>query len=150
MTVGLEHKSIAGRKYEFQKFGAKKSVKLLTRLLKLVGEPLSIAVGATGGGKLFESNLDPKILSSAVRVLVDKLDEDEVLDLIEEFTANDNVLCDGVRVNFDNHYEGKLPELFKVLAAALEVQYGNFFGEYIGVTKKGTIKNKNTTLERAT
>jgi hypothetical protein len=144
MAKELAEKLIDGEKYEFMQFGAKKSIKLLTRLLKVVGEPLSLAVGAAnGGGSLFEKQLNPDMLGKAVACLVEHLEEDEVLDLIEEFTGKDNVLYKGMKINFDSHYEGKLPHLFKVLTAALEVQYGNFFGEFIGAKGPG-IRNRST------
>lgn len=130
---GMSRQTIDGSVYSFSKFGAKESMRVLTRLFKIVGEPMSLAFTATQGGdpkqSLMDRKMDPEIISKAVRTLAEKLDEDQVLDLIETLTAT-KALCDGKKIVFDLHYEGKLPHLFKVLVAALEVQYGNFFDAF--------------------
>lgn len=133
MDDGLEKKQVDGSTYSFSKYGAKKSLKILTRLTKIVGEPLAIGMAAASGNKssgksLLETELNPEVISRAARALVDRLDEDDVMNLIIQLTSED-LLCDGKKINFDVHYNQKLPHLFKVLWAALEVQYGNFFDE---------------------
>lgn len=129
---GLEKKEVDSHTYSFSKYGAKESLKVLTRLTRIIGEPLAIGMAAASGKKsgksLLDTEIDPDIIGKAVRALVDRLDEDEVMGLIEKLTSV-GVLCDGKKINFDVHYNGKLPHLFKVLWAAIEVQYGNFFDE---------------------
>jgi Phage tail assembly chaperone protein, TAC len=71
--------------------------------------------------------LDTDILGKAARALIERMDEDEVVGLIKKLTS-EGVLCDHQPIVFDTHYEGNLGHLFKVLMAALEVQYGNFTG----------------------
>jgi len=140
MSRDLVKKVIDGETYGFQQFGAKQALKVLTRLTKIVGEPMALAfTAAKGEGKLSTRDIDPDILASAVRALMERLDEDNVVDLVETLTAS-HLLCNGKQIVFDVHYEGKLGHLFKVLMAALEVQYGNFFGEFLA--KQG-IKNQD-------
>lgn len=137
----LVSKNIDGSKYEFQQFGASHSLKVLTKLTKICGESITLAMTATkGSGNFFDREFDSDVLGKAVRSLVDKLDEDQVIDLIEELTAR-HVLCDGKQFVFDAHYEGRLDHLFKVLGAALEVQYGNFFGALTKSDKLPGIRN---------
>lgn len=124
-------RSIDGHEYLFTKFGAKQSMKYLGKVLKLVGEPIAMATGAAtkdGGKSLFESDMDFEMLGKAIGTLCEKFDDEEVQKLIIDISSFPNVLCDGVKVEFDSHYAGKLDLLFKVVRAALEVQYGNFFG----------------------
>lgn len=131
-------KTIDGQEYFFSQFGPKLSLKILTRLVKIAGEPLAIAISSaqTKDGKIkLDKDIDPDILGRAARALSERLDEDEVLSLIEQLTSGDAVTCDGKKVDFNSHYDGKLGHLFKVFGAALEVQYGNFFDEF---TKRAT------------
>lgn len=136
MAVGLIQRKVDKQVYEFQQFGTVHSLRILTRLTKMIGEPLTIAFSAMGIGNkenqgkgLLDRDMNGKLLGEAVKALMNRLDEDEVLDLIQELSAKDNVLCDGAKIIFNSHYEGKLKHLFKVVAAGLEVQYGDFLGE---------------------
>lgn len=124
----LVNKKIDGIEYNFGQFGANKSLKLLVRLSKIAGEPLALAfASAEGTGSLLEKKINPAMLGNAVKVLFDKLDETDALELIQGLTSKDSCLCEGKQIDFNLHYEGRLPHMFKVLYAALEVQYGNFF-----------------------
>jgi hypothetical protein len=138
----MQEKEIDGHVYQFSKFGAKKSLKILRRILGIIGEPFAVAMGsAKGDGKLFERQIDPSILAGAIKSLIDRADEDTVIQLMEDLCGESGCLCDGKKVLFDTHYESRLPHLFKVFRAALEVQYGDFFGGSLGALTKGPIKN---------
>lgn len=130
MSTEMISKEIDGHQYEFSQFGAKKSLKILFRLSKIIGKPLSLLMGSIGddkGKRLMDRDLKMDTIGIAIEALTSNLDSDEAIALIQELTGLDACLCDGKKINFDMHYEGKLPHLMKVLWAALEVQYGNFF-----------------------
>jgi hypothetical protein len=57
------------------------------------------------------------------------MDEEEVLDLMEVLIGEGAVTCNGRKVIFDTHYAGQFGHMLKVLAAAVEVQYGNFLDD---------------------
>ena len=146
-------KVVDGKLYEFEQFKTTEALKVLARLTKIFGEPLTLALGAffkdkpeSFIGKLDENGLPIKveevqaekksfldqdlgdksdILAKAVRTLIDRLDEDEVVELVKKL-ASEKVKCDGAPIIFDDHYVGSPMHLFKVVAAGLEVQYGNF------------------------
>lgn len=127
MARELVKKEIDSKTYEFEQFGAKKSLQILVRLSKLIGKPISLLISSfEPGKKMMDSELKPEMLSLAIEALTSNLDSTEVISLLETLCAT-NTLCDGAKINFDSHYEGQLPHLFKVVGAALEVQYGNFF-----------------------
>lgn len=143
MARELVQRKVDGSLYEFEQFGATHSLKILTKLTKLIGEPLTLAFTAMLDGEkklgaeveapatkksILDRKINGKMLGEAVKALVDKLDEDEVLSLVQQLCAQ-SLLCDGKKIIFDSHYEGRLGHLFKVLGAALEVQYGDFLGE---------------------
>ena len=121
-------RQVGEHEYIFSQFGAKKSTKTLIRIAKMVGKPITLAMSsAVGSGSILERKIDLSLLSQAVEALTQNLDEDASLKLIEELIGGDAVLCDGKKIDFDTHYQGRLEHMFAVLNAALEVQYGNFF-----------------------
>jgi len=130
MALELARREIDGHVYEFEQFGAKRATKLLARLSKIVGKPLALGIAATAGRKLTEVDISAEVLSPIASALFDSLDSEEVQALLEAFTADEKVLCDGKKVFFDKHYEGRLDHMFRVFWAALEVQYGNFFAAF--------------------
>lgn len=137
-------KTIDGHEYIFSQFGAKQAVKYMTRLARIAGKPVALALGSLDGGKgkdVLDRNIKTDVLARALEALTMNLDQDETLALIEGFVGNDAVICDGKRIIFDTHYEGRLGHMFKVLKAALEVQYGNFFEELIVLIPRSAPKD---------
>lgn len=135
MGLELAKKEIDGSVYEFEQFGAKKATKLLIRLTKIIGPALSIAIAeiSKAGSKEDAKKLSSTVFGQSIQALVMNVgNEDEAIALMEAF-ASEKCLCDGKKINFDTHYQNKLLHLGKVLAAALEVQYGNFFEEVTGL-----------------
>ena len=137
----LIEKTVDGEVYSFSQFGAKKSLRMLIKISKIVGKPLSLAfASAEGPGKLSDKTVNPNTLAQAVEALMERMDEDEVISILESLTSGDACLCNGKKVDFNGHYEGNLSHMFKVLKAALEVQYGNFFdalSEYLSLGTPG-------------
>ena len=116
---------VEGRTYQVTQFSATKGIRMMTRLTKILGEPM---------GFLFASEKADadQMLPLAIRALADKLDEDVVLDTVKQ-------LLEGVRdsngeIQFETHFAGKMKLLFGLLAKVLEVQYGDFIG---GLVVKG-------------
>jgi hypothetical protein len=134
MATELIERTIDGEKYEFEQMGTKEALRILTRISKMVGKPLALATGAVKRGDDGKFKLDETVLSNVAGTLFDRIDEDETIALVEMLCAT-KALCAGQKINFDRHYEGKLIHLSKVLSAALEVQYGDFFDavkEFLG------------------
>lgn len=126
----LVQKNIDDRHYEFQQFNTTTALKVLAKITKLIGEPLAIALGSSfkvsPKENMLDKELDTDVLAKAVRALIQRLDEDEVVWLVQKMTA-ESVLCNNQKIIFDLHYKGEiLTHLPKVLKAAFEVQYGNF------------------------
>ena len=124
--------TIDGHSYLFHQFGAKQSLKNLTKLMKIIGEPLAAALTSfkpVPGKKMLDGELNIEAMAKAVGILMSKMDDPDVLDLIEDLCGNDHVLVDGKKIVFDTYYSQNLGLMLKVLRAALEVQYGNFFAE---------------------
>ena len=139
---GLIEVEVDDKTYEFEKWGAEMSLTTLLKIAKIIGKPLGQLLGSVmGGGKGLDAELNPDMLADAVEALVSSMDEKVTLELIKKLSS-DKVLCSGKKVNFDTHYEGKLTHLFKVVKVALEVQYGDFFGEILGIVQVQAPKAK--------
>lgn len=144
--ANLTARNIDGAVYEFSKFGAKQSLQIFFKLANIVGEPMAVAFGAVDGTattKLLDRDLNVASMGKAIQALTARLDSPDTLILIEKLTSTPALLCDGKPVLFDKHYEGRLDHLMKVLQAALEVQYGNFFdalSSFLPQTKPGSTK----------
>lgn len=119
-------KVIDGKNYEFSQYGAKQGLKMLLRLSKIIGEPLAMGMSAFYGQGGKTESIKGDVLGRAVKALMSNAHEDEVLDLCTKFSSED-MLCDGKKIDFNSHYEGNFGLMFRVIQAALEVQYGNFF-----------------------
>jgi NAD/NADP transhydrogenase beta subunit len=145
----LKSRTIDGHEYQFSQFGAKQSLKLLVRLSKILGEPLSKGLAALKPeaklslGTVLDSKVSGDAIGGMVAALTNNLDADEVLEIVETLVGEAACLCDEKKVVFNTHFAGRLGHLMKVLYAALEVQYGNFFEEL--TASVGPIRNNTTT-----
>ncbi len=137
---GLYEQDIDGTKYEFQKWGAEDSLRTLLRIGKIAGKPFGILLSAVLDGKdpssLFDDKLSPELngdlLGQAFEALSQSMEESVCFELIKKL-CTEKVMAGGVPVkNFDQHYRDKLMHSFNVARAALEVQYGSFFGAILG------------------
>jgi hypothetical protein len=124
--INVETREIDGHNYEFYQLGAVKSLKILTRILKIIGEPIGLITGEATVKDFLKTELNSDILGKALKALTDKLDEELVVNTIKELL--EPVLCDGKRIQFDLHFQGRIGHLLKVVKAALEVNYKDFFG----------------------
>jgi len=119
-------KVIDGEQYTFCQLPPKQSLKLLTRILKIIGPALGGVVSGGNVESILELDID---LGMIVSQLCNRLDENDIEYIVDMLLSQ--VLHSGKgdlsRV-FDEHFGGRLPHLFKVVAAALEVEYGDFFG----------------------
>lgn len=128
---------IDGRTYEFYHMSPRTSVKILTRLLKLIGHPMGAAMSAAKGKKsILDVELKTDLLEKIVTGLFDNLEEDMVLDTIE--TLMGPVMCEGKQVGkaFDTHFQGEIGHLMKVTWEALKANYDDFFDVSSGIVSQ--------------
>jgi hypothetical protein len=133
MGVNVKTKTIDGRRFEFFPMPAPRSIKVLTRLIKIIGEPAGVLASDYSDQKpksIMEYQLDESMISKAIGALTERLDEDIVLDTIHEIIRP--VFVDGRRILFEQDFDGRIGHLFKVLFAALEANYSDFFDGSIG------------------
>lgn len=122
--------TIDGQKYEVGHWTVDKQIGIMTRLIKLLGEPLAMTfMGAMSGGKkdvksILETDMT-KGIGEAVRSLVLRLNEEEVKSLLREI-ATDSIICDNKPFDYNTHFMGRIGHLLKVVMFSVRHQYADF------------------------
>ena len=126
-------KIIDGERYTFCQLPPKRSLKLMMRILRIVGPTLGVAVdgvkgSVTGAGVDVQSLMAADIdLARIVAVLCERLDQNEVEAIVDDLLSQTIHAGQGeVSRKFDALFGGRLPHLFKVVYAALLVEYSDF------------------------
>lgn len=135
MSRQVVRKVIDDREYDFYPMPPKLAVKVLTRLTKIIGRPLAELSGLVKGendlDKILDNPMGMAIAARAASALVNNLEEDQVLVTIEQLLGPVHVKTPETQgtipIQFDVHFEGRIGHLLKVVTAALEVNYSDFF-----------------------
>jgi hypothetical protein len=109
--------------YDLQQLPPTKAIKMMTRTIKLVGEPLLVML-AGGQRDITE------VLPTVAKILREGLDENEVDSLIKEFMGCVFFQGQPVSPQFETHFMGKLPVIFKLLIEVLKLNYADFLGDF--------------------
>ncbi|QMV49879.1 MAG: hypothetical protein [Mu-like cryoconite phage AB09] len=132
---------VDGATFEVTQFSATKGMKLLTRLTRILGEPLSVLMA--------DENAEvQKALPEAVKSLITRLDEDEVVDTVKQLLTGVRLRGEG-ELQFDTFFAGKFGMLFKLLKEIIMVQYGDFLG-VLAVKGSGLGKRPAATMKKKT
>jgi len=120
--------NIEGKDIEVFQLPVPVSLKVLTRLTKILARPIGAAVGGSSdSGSFLDKSID---LGDIIGSLGDKLDEDIVISTIEMtlpyLTVNQRPVNN--LESFDDY--GPI-FLLKVMAKVLEVNFGDFFAEFL-------------------
>jgi hypothetical protein len=124
-------KDIDGEKFEFLMMPPKVALRILTRLIKIAGEPLGIALAFVTTGEGLDKEVDPSVVGKSARALIERLDEDEVMNTVIQLC--DYALMNGKKITFDVDFTGRMGLMFKVIAGVLEANYADFFGDVGGL-----------------
>jgi hypothetical protein len=154
----MVEKVIDGKKYSITQFPATKSLEIFNELGVILGQPLSslfVAFSGNDGGDVdFDSAKinEAGLAGEAIKVLFEKMKENNGIHLIKRILADDSLLCNGQRIDFDMHFAGGkgIAHLAKVLPAVLEVQYGDFLGELRGVIASQAVRSASPSTEQKT
>ena len=114
-------KEIDDKKYTIGYLNPFVALRLKNKILKMVAP----ALGGIKGGSLQDAEIDIKMIVDGI---VEHLDENQIEEIFK--TLFSQVLCDGNRLTdeyVEVNYKGELNHLYKVVFAALEVQFGDFF-----------------------
>lgn len=136
-SAGLYELEIDGEKYEFEKWGADEGVDVLLDIARIVGKPLGMAIGSLmgsdeDGNKGADKSFNPDVIAQIMEALSQSLDKATCKVLIKKLSS-EKIYCNGAPIKFNLHYQDRYSHLMKVVSAATEVQFGNFFGAVLGV-----------------
>lgn len=127
-------REVDGQTYQIEQFGPTKAIKVLTKLVKIVGEPLALAIGGAGLSKEAQA----EIFGKAIGAISTRINEEEVVGMLKTLAESCLKGDQGAKINFELDFAGKLGHLFKLCKAVLEVQYGDFLGELVDLS--GSLK----------
>lgn len=120
-------KEIDGKNYTFTLLGPFAAHGLLIKIGRLIGPAMS-GLDIGDGKSIKDADIDVGMM---VKGITSALDEEETEKII--LTLGRSIIGDGIGVltkeTIDTEFLGELTSLYKVIAAALEVQFGDFFGE---------------------
>jgi hypothetical protein len=117
--------------------------KLLTRLIKIVGEPMGKLASLKkqeGAKSLLDSELDGNLIGDALSALSDKLDENEMEAILKRILSPEYVTFSTDGVDFkkltsvDGHFSefGGMAGMFKLARFVLETNYSDFLKDLVG------------------
>ena len=124
-------KKIDEQDFTFYQLNPFKANRLLIKLVKIAGPALGSLANSKdvkGVQDLMNADIDAKSLLDSI---CEKLDEDQIELMFKELLSQ--VHCSGVgelskEANCDAVFKGKISLMYKVVFAALEAQFGDFFG----------------------
>ena len=136
-----EPREIDGETYTVTQFPASKNLRLWTRIVRLLGEPLGALVqgAVAAGGLALSAAVD---IQGAVKALAEKLEPLEFESLVRDLLSgtfvkgvgpDGNVVAKDVADVFDGLFAGRMTTLFKVLAFVMEENYADFFAQFAKV-----------------
>jgi hypothetical protein len=115
-------KIIGGRTYSFGTLPATKAVTVEITLVRIIGEPLLKFLSS--GKSLKDINVET-VGGEILGQLAGRLNADEIIPVMT--TVFEHVSCDGLLVNMDATFTGRLKEMHLVFFEALKVNFADFF-----------------------
>ena len=115
-----------GKSYKINTLPPSRAIKLLSKITKIVGAPMALMAGNGGNEEVVE-----ELIPKAMMILVDKLDEDMVLNILKEMMTC--VFVDNKSIAFETEFMGNLETLFDLAKEVLEVNYSGFLGKISGL-----------------
>lgn len=132
---------VDNKRYLVTHYSGSKSLKLLHRLAKIVGEPIGL-MSAQG----LDSSVGPELIGQAIRSLTQSCTPEEfeklARDVLEGCQVYDDESMNMRMINFDLDFSGNIGHLFKLLKEVLTFQYSDFLGGIAAVMPEPAVKKK--------
>lgn len=126
--------------YKIHLFAAEQGLKVLTKLIKLVGEPImELAKGGADQAEIMKN------LGGAIRSLAGRLNEEEVVSLMKLLMGK--VTVDGEGGNtldkkFNTYFQGKIGLMFKISVEVVNHNYADFLDVLASAVPEATPAKK--------
>ena len=140
--MGIEQKdfSLDNESYLIDMFPADQGIKVLAKLIKLIGEPLTeLAKMNNDKAAMFDH------LGAAVRSLSLRMNEDEVVSLCKQLSSCVIKQGDGSQTldrKFNTHFAGRIGHMFKLLVEVVNDNYADFLDVLALQNPVGSAKTK--------
>ena len=149
MAKDIEEHIIDGVEYTFTKYPLKKSMRMLTKVTKVLGQPVVEILGAKEGiESLMDKEIDTEAVGKSLAAMATQFEGDDLYDLIKDICtcviaketeiSGDKVVGGQLDKNFDLHFAKRMTAMFMVTAQALKHNYQDFFVELLA--KSGVVK----------
>ncbi len=131
MARELKSKQIGDILYECFPFMPTKALEYQLELLKIIGKPLGALYGKAdikmdGNENAVEDIKESKFdIKAAVSMLADSIKPTFHTKFIKGMLSE--IRIDNMAINFDNHFQTKIMDIYKVLLFAIETNYPDFF-----------------------
>lgn len=133
---------IDGAAYTIGTLPPRRSLRLQNRLLRAVGPAIAQLIASVKpgpGGRVALGEIDLVAIAAGVQGLMAQLTADEQDAIMAELLSTVIVVQNGrsapVMSVFDDHFEGRLPAVYKLMWAALEANFGGFFGPLLAAAR---------------
>jgi len=132
MSREMKTKTIDKQEYACTQFPPQKSLRILTKITRYIGEPLAVLLDSDRGLEdVMERDVSDLNIGEAIMKFGKNLGDDDLYNLCKDVC--ESVLVDMTQIKdntFDQHFTGPqgLKKMFQVTAFALEVNYGDFLG----------------------
>lgn len=135
MGIARQERVIDGQTFSVTQLPAMRALKMLSRLVRTLGpaaarlmDGAASAGGALGSGLGGLAQMNVAALGQAVTVLTERLTEAELESITRELLETATVDGRLLMPSFDLTMQGRMGPVLQLLAFALEVNYGSFFG----------------------
>jgi hypothetical protein len=118
-----QERVIDGTRFAVTQLPAMRGFKMFHRLGRALGPAIAQVAGGLKG-KLAEMNVAE--LGAGVGALLERLDENDLEAITGELLKTAHIDGKPLMPSFDLLMQGRIPTLLKLLAFAIEVNYGNF------------------------
>lgn len=119
--------SIDGKMYSITPWSGTKAARMLAKLVKLLGPALGTLMSSAGSLKgLLDAKTSDVNFSAVFMSLADRLDDSSFDLLLKEILEGVHEGPKAVADDFDSRFSGDIMTSFKLVKAALEVNYGDF------------------------
>lgn len=146
MARKVEKLQLPGLEISTQQHPATRGFRLLTRLAKTLGPVL----GALGGIEDLNADLMSTALAPVLAGALSHVDPSEAESLMQEIlVCTDVIVSDGGKPrridlmsqeNIDTVFDGRLLDLFKVVAHAIRVNFSDFIGGLVPAVAEAPVK----------
>lgn len=111
---------IDGEEYKLHALSPSQALKIAAKLTKIIGEPLARMSAADG-----KEDRVSEVLPMAVKALTERLDEDQIVSIIEQLLKC--VSHSGKPITLNDHFQARLGRLIQLVGEILTYQFSDFF-----------------------